>query len=56
MPFRVFYMSDMGLQHRFDPGFGRAIAWDIDLLTGYDHEFIEVRFGRFHRFVFVAQT
>ena len=47
MPFRVFYMSDLGLQHRFDPGFGRAIAWDIDLLTGYDHEFMEVHFGRF---------
>jgi len=47
IPFRVFFLSDLGLMHRFDPGFGRAIAWDIDLLTGYDHDFIEARFGRF---------
>jgi glycosyltransferase involved in cell wall biosynthesis len=40
-------MSDLGLKRRFDPGFGRAIAWDIDLLTGYDHEFIKVNLGRF---------
>ncbi len=45
MPFRVFYMSDLGLKNRFDPGFGRKLAWDIDLLAGYDHEFIGVRAG-----------
>ena len=43
VPLRVFYMSDLGLKSRFDPGFGRAVAWDIDLLAGYDHEFIDVR-------------
>src|SRR6476660_2753843 len=43
MPFRVFYMSDLGLKQRFDPGFGRKLAWDIDLLAGYDHEFIDAR-------------
>src|SRR5262249_9590385 len=43
VPFRVFYMSNMGLKKSFDPGFGRELAWDIDLLSGYDHEFIDVR-------------
>src|SRR5262245_26038743 len=38
-------MSDFGLRHRFDPGFGSKFAWDIDLLAGYDHEFINVRTG-----------
>jgi glycosyltransferase involved in cell wall biosynthesis len=45
VPFTVFFMSDQGLKARFDPGFGRAIAWDIDLLSGYPHEFIDVRTG-----------
>ena len=56
MPFRVFYMSDLGLKNRFDPGFGRKLAWDIDLLAGYDHEFIGVRAGSSQEFVSMAQT
>jgi glycosyltransferase involved in cell wall biosynthesis len=43
VPFRVFYMSDLGLKRGFDPGFRRKIVWDIDLLAGYDHEFLDVR-------------
>lgn len=35
VPFKVLYMSDQGLKERFAPGFGRTIAWDIDLLGGY---------------------
>ena len=46
VPFTVFYMSEQGLKPRFDPGFGRAIAWDIDLLSGYPHEFVDVQVGR----------
>jgi glycosyltransferase involved in cell wall biosynthesis len=45
IPFRVFYMSDLGLRCGFDPGFGRKLAWDIELLSGYDHEFIDVQAG-----------
>ena len=45
VPFTVFFMGDQGLKARFDPGFGRAIAWDIDLLSGYPHEFLDVRTG-----------
>ena len=45
VPLRVFYMSDLGLMPRFDPGFKRPLAWDIDLLEGYDHEFLNVWTG-----------
>lgn len=34
--FRVFYLWGGG----HDPGFGREIRWDLDLLSGYDHEFV----------------
>jgi glycosyltransferase involved in cell wall biosynthesis len=43
LPLEVFFMSDWGLENRFDPGFGRKVAWDIDLLTGYTYRFLEVR-------------
>jgi len=45
VPLHVIYMSDLGFAHRCDPGFGSDFAWDIDLLTGYDHEFIKVQTG-----------
>jgi len=45
VPFTVMFMSDQGLKARFDPGFGRELAWDIDLLEGYPHEFLPVRTG-----------
>lgn len=45
IPFKVLYMSDQSLRARFDPGFGRSLAWDIDLLGGYDHEFLDVHEG-----------
>ncbi len=45
VPFKVMFMNDQGLKNRFDPGFGRDLAWDIDLLEGYPHEFLPVRTG-----------
>lgn len=36
----VLYLSDHGLKPALDPGFGVPIAWDIDLLSGYEHEFL----------------
>lgn len=38
----VFFASDISLRPYFDPGFGRQIAWDIDLLSGYRHEFLPI--------------
>jgi glycosyltransferase involved in cell wall biosynthesis len=40
---RVFYLWDFGAVERHDPGFGQALRWDIDLLEGYDHEFVPNR-------------
>ena len=34
-------MSDQGLEARFDPGFGTLVSWDIDLLGGYECEFLD---------------
>lgn len=41
----VFFASRISLRPYFDPGFGRRISWDIDLLSGYDHEFLPVLGG-----------
>lgn len=37
---RVFYLWNAGATPTHDPGFDRTIAWDVDLLCGYDHEFV----------------
>jgi glycosyltransferase involved in cell wall biosynthesis len=36
----VFYLWDFGVAARHDPGFGRTVQWDIDLLSGYAHRFV----------------
>lgn len=36
----VYFLSDQGLAARVDPGFGQAVAWDVPLVEGYDHEFL----------------
>src|SRR5262249_9540854 len=45
VPFKVFYMSDHGLETRFDPGFGHFFSWDVDLLGGYQSEFLDPYVG-----------
>lgn len=39
----VLYCSDVSLRGALDAGFDRAIAWDIDLLAGYDSIFLGAR-------------
>ncbi|MDU8913524.1 glycosyltransferase family 4 protein [Aestuariicoccus sp. MJ-SS9] len=34
------YFSDFSLRGAFDPGFGREVKWDIDLLDGYEAKFM----------------
>jgi glycosyltransferase involved in cell wall biosynthesis len=46
IPFKVFYLSDQGFEARFDHGFGRSLSWDIDLLGGYEYEFLDSYRGR----------
>ena len=36
----VLYLSDRGLRPAFEPEFGVPVAWDIDLLSGYENEFL----------------
>jgi glycosyltransferase involved in cell wall biosynthesis len=36
----VLFLSDHGYKERVDPGFGVPVSWDIDLLSGYPHEFL----------------
>ncbi len=36
----VLFVRETGARATFDPGFGREIAWDIDLLGGYRHAFL----------------
>lgn len=36
----VFFASNISLHEHFDAGFNRRIAWDVDLLGGYRHEFL----------------
>jgi glycosyltransferase involved in cell wall biosynthesis len=51
----VLYLSDHGLKPVLDPGFGVPVAWDIDLLSGYEHEFLagspSARAGRLSRWL-----
>ena len=37
---RVFYLWDFGVAQRHDPNFGKTFEWDVDLLSGYDSQFV----------------
>src|SRR5690242_10917715 len=39
----VFFCSDWGLKPYHDEDFGQAVKWDIDLLEGYQSEFLANR-------------
>jgi glycosyltransferase involved in cell wall biosynthesis len=38
---KVFYGCPAGAEPSFDPGFGKTFAWDVPLLEGYEHEFLQ---------------
>ncbi len=42
----VYFGSRHGLEGTYDSGFGRVIAWDIPLVEGYHHVFLENRAWR----------
>lgn len=37
---KVFYLWDFGVRATHDPQFAAAVQWDVDLLSGYDSEFV----------------
>lgn len=40
---RVFYLWDFGVTTQVDRGFQAPLQWDLPLLDGYEHEFVENR-------------
>jgi len=40
LEFRVFYLWNFGVAARRDRSFGVTFAWDVDLLSGYESEFV----------------
>jgi glycosyltransferase involved in cell wall biosynthesis len=40
LEFRVFYLWKFGVETTRDPQFEKQFAWDVDLLGGYDSEFV----------------
>jgi len=40
LEFRVFYLWDFGVAQRRDPSLGTSFRWDVDLLSGYNYEFV----------------
>jgi glycosyltransferase involved in cell wall biosynthesis len=43
LEFRVFYLWSFGVTAQHDPQFGARLKWDVDLLSGYDSEFVPNR-------------
>jgi len=37
----VLFITDTGLEPTLDPGFGQVISWNIDMLSGYHHDFLQ---------------
>ncbi|MCU0872329.1 MAG: glycosyltransferase family 4 protein [Pirellulaceae bacterium] len=37
---KAFFFDSQGLEPTYDPEFGRAFAWDVPLLEGYEYEFL----------------
>jgi len=44
--FRVFYLWEAGVTEQADPGFATTFKWDVDLLSGYAHEFVPNAAGK----------
>lgn len=40
LEFRVFYLWEFGVTAQRDPQFGTTFKWDVDLLAGYESEFV----------------
>jgi glycosyltransferase involved in cell wall biosynthesis len=45
VPFEVWYLTNHGIQPSLDRGFGKTFSWDIDMLSGYPHRFLEMAEG-----------
>ena len=43
LEFKVFYLWEFGVTEKRDPRFAAAFKWDVDLLSGYESEFVPNR-------------
>ncbi|HEY4246553.1 MAG TPA: glycosyltransferase family 4 protein [Lacunisphaera sp.] len=43
LSFKVFYLWEFGVTEKRDPRFAAAFKWDVDLLSGYENEFVANR-------------
>ncbi|MFI5335193.1 MAG: glycosyltransferase family 4 protein [Opitutales bacterium] len=51
IPFEVWFLTPHAQQPSYDREFGHTFAWDLDLLEGYPHRFLDIRPGwRLDRF------
>jgi glycosyltransferase involved in cell wall biosynthesis len=49
--FQVWFLTSHAVQSTYDAEFGQSFAWDVDLLGGYPHRFVEIEPGwRLDRF------
>jgi glycosyltransferase involved in cell wall biosynthesis len=42
VPFEVWYLTGRGAKVRHDRDFGKSFAWDLEMLSGYPHRFLNV--------------
>src|SRR5919198_699624 len=45
VPFEVWYLTHFAVKTSHDSEFGKAFAWDIDMLGGYPHRLLKVAKG-----------
>ena len=45
VPFEVWYLTHHAVQTSHDAEFGKAFAWDLDMLGGYPHRLLPVAPG-----------
>lgn len=43
LDFEVWFLTDQGVKRSVDQGFGATFAWDVDLMSGYPHRFLELK-------------
>jgi glycosyltransferase involved in cell wall biosynthesis len=45
LKFEVWFLTPHALKDSFDREFGQSFAWDVDLLAGYPHRFLDIEPG-----------
>lgn len=43
LDFEVWFLTDQGVRRTNDRGFGKSFSWDVNLLEGYRHRFLDLK-------------